>query len=73
MIGVQGSGFLWNMVRIMVGTLVEIGMAKRPPDVIPPMLEARNREAAGPTAPAHGLFLQWIRFARDEERIEDRG
>ena len=62
-IGVEGSGFLWNMVRIMVGTLVEIGIGKRPPDVIPAMLEARHREAAGPTAPPHGLFLQWIRFA----------
>ena len=64
-IAVEGSGFLWNMVRIMVGTLVEIGMDKREPDVIPAMLEARSREAAGPTAPAHGLFLQWIRFEGD--------
>ena len=71
-IAVEGSGFLWNMVRIMVGTLVEIGMGKRPPDVIASMLAARNREAAGPTAPAHGLFLQWIRFVPATEH-EDRG
>jgi tRNA pseudouridine38-40 synthase len=61
-IAVEGSGFLWNMIRIMVGTLVEIGMGKRTPDVVPGMLQARSREAAGPTAPAHGLYLQWIRF-----------
>jgi tRNA U38,U39,U40 pseudouridine synthase TruA len=37
-------------------------MVKRAPDVIAGMLAARDREAAGPTAPAHGLYLQWIRF-----------
>lgn len=73
-IAVEGSGFLWNMVRIMVGTMVEIGIGKRPPDVIPGMLQARDREAAGPTAPAHGLFLQWIRFGPQlGERSEDGG
>ena len=61
-IAVEGSGFLWNMVRIMVGTLVEIGMGKRPADSVPAMLAARAREASGPTAPPHGLFLQWIKF-----------
>lgn len=60
---VEGSGFLWNMVRILVGTLVEIGMGKRPPDAIAAMLAARDREAAGPTAPAHGLYLHWIQFS----------
>jgi tRNA pseudouridine38-40 synthase len=59
-IGIEGSGFLWNMVRIMVGTLVEVGLGRHAPDDIPRMLEARNREAAGPTAPPHGLYLQWI-------------
>jgi tRNA pseudouridine38-40 synthase len=61
-VAVEGSGFLWNMVRIMVGTLVEIGMGRLGSDVIRPMLDARDREAAGPTAPPHGLYLQWIRF-----------
>jgi tRNA pseudouridine38-40 synthase len=59
-IGIEGSGFLWNMVRIIVGTLVEVGLGRRAPDDIPPMLAARSREAAGPTAPPHGLYLQWI-------------
>lgn len=59
--GITGSGFLWNMVRIIVGTLVEVGMGRRPPDDIPRILAARDRQAAGPTAPPHGLYLQWIR------------
>jgi tRNA pseudouridine38-40 synthase len=61
-IGVEGRGFLWNMIRIMVGTLVHIGIGRHKPDDIKEMLAARDREAAGPTAPAVGLFLQWIRF-----------
>jgi tRNA U38,U39,U40 pseudouridine synthase TruA len=49
-------------------------MGKRSPDVIPAMLEARSREAAGPTAPAHGLFLHWIQFEPQlGVRIEDSG
>lgn len=61
-IGVEGSGFLWNMVRIMVGTLVEVGLGRYAPDEIPKMLAAKSREAAGSTAPPHGLFLQWIKL-----------
>ena len=61
-IGVEGSGFLWNMVRIMVGTLVEVGLGRHEPDAVRDMLLARDRRAAGPTAPPHGLYLQWIRF-----------
>jgi tRNA pseudouridine38-40 synthase len=61
-IGVEGSGFLWNMVRIMVGTLVEVGMGRHEPDSIVDMIAAKERQAAGPTAPPHGLYLQWIRF-----------
>jgi tRNA pseudouridine38-40 synthase len=61
-IGVEGSGFLWNMVRIMAGTLVEIGWGRYAPQDIPLMLGARDREAAGSTAPPHGLYLQWIRM-----------
>ena len=52
-----GSGFLYNMVRILVGTLLEVGSGKRSPGDMPRLLEARDRQAAGFTAPAQGLFL----------------
>jgi tRNA pseudouridine38-40 synthase len=54
---VTGSGFLHHMVRNLVGTFVEIGCGRLPPDAVPQILTARNRSAAGPTAPARGLFL----------------
>lgn len=56
-IRVTGNGFLYNMVRIMAGTLLEVGQGKRSHWEIPDMIAACNREAAGPTAPAHGLTL----------------
>lgn len=52
-----GSGFLYNMVRIIVGTLLEIGEGKRDPEDMRRILEAKDRLAAGPTAPAQGLCL----------------
>jgi tRNA pseudouridine38-40 synthase len=71
-IGVEGSGFLWNMVRIMVGTLVEVGLGRTEPGAIPDILNARDRQAAGPTAPPHGLYLQWVRTDADAERTARR-
>jgi tRNA pseudouridine38-40 synthase len=62
-VGVTGTGFLWNMVRIMVGTLVEVGLGKYVPEDIPKMIAARDRTAAGSTAPPHGLYLHWIRYS----------
>lgn len=56
-IRVTGGGFLYNMVRIMAGTLLEVGQGKRVPEEIAEIIEAKDREAAGPTAPAHGLTL----------------
>ncbi len=56
-IEVEADGFLYNMVRNIVGTLVEVGRGKQSPDWIAEVIEARNRCAAGPTAPAHALFL----------------
>lgn len=56
-IRVCGNGFLYNMVRIIAGTLMEIGQGKRKPKDICSILEAKDRSAAGPTAPAHGLML----------------
>ena len=52
-----GSGFLWNMVRILTGTLLEVGLGEREADSMPDVLEARDRTAAGKTAPAKGLIL----------------
>ena len=72
-VGIEGSGFLWNMVRIMVGTLVQVGIGRYSPDRIPRMLEARSREASGPTAPPHGLYLQWIQMRRESEPPEADG
>ncbi|HEY8666039.1 MAG TPA: tRNA pseudouridine(38-40) synthase TruA [Tepidisphaeraceae bacterium] len=60
-IGIEGTGFLWNMVRIIVGTLVEVGLGKYPPNAIDEMLAARDRRRAGTTAPPHGLYLQWVK------------
>lgn len=62
-IGVEGTGFLWNMVRIMVGTLVEVGLGRARPEMIPQILAGRDRQLAGPTAPPHGLYLHWIETA----------
>jgi tRNA pseudouridine38-40 synthase len=49
------------MIRIMVGTLLEVGLRRYGPGEITRMLQARDRQASGPTAPPHGLYLQWIR------------
>lgn len=61
-IRVCGNGFLYNMVRIIVGTLLEVGQGKRKPEDIKHIIEARDRAAAGPTAPAHGLLLYQYEF-----------
>lgn len=53
----HGNGFLYNMVRILTGTLIEVGQGKRTPESMMQILEARDRTAAGFTAPAKGLFL----------------
>ncbi len=54
-IRVTGSGFLYHMVRIIAGTLLQAGTGERVPEEIPDILKAHSRSAAGPTAPAHGL------------------
>lgn len=61
-IRVQGSGFLYNMVRIIAGTLIEVGSGRMAVDAIPGILEAKDRSAAGPTAPAHGLTQIGIQY-----------
>lgn len=59
-ISIDGDSFLRNMVRIIVGTLVEIGLGRRKRDDILDILEAKNRKAAGHTAPPQGLFLERV-------------
>ncbi len=61
-ISVCGNGFLYNMVRIIAGTLIEIGQGKKEPESVKEMLRARDRASSGPTAPAHGLCLMEYEF-----------
>ncbi len=61
-IRVWGNGFLWNMVRIIAGTLVEAGKGKCGPERVREALRTGDRRLAGPTLPAQGLCLEWIRY-----------
>lgn len=61
-ITVEAEGFLRYMVRILAGTLVEVGKGRRQPGDIPAVLSARDRAAAGITAPSRGLFLKEVRY-----------
>ncbi len=62
-IDVEGDSFLYNMVRNIVGTLVEVGSGRRKPEKINEILEAKDRTAAGPIAPAGGLCLMHVKYA----------
>lgn len=59
---VRGNGFLYNMVRILVGTLLEVGMHQRAPEEIPNLLALGDRSAAGYTVPAKGLCLREVEY-----------
>ncbi len=59
---ITGNGFLYNMVRIIAGTLIEVGKGAIKPQQVKKILEAKDRETAGPTAPAHGLTLVEIEY-----------
>ena len=61
-IAIIGNGFLRHMVRNIVGTLVDVGKGKYPPDRVRELLSLRDRSEAGPTAPAHGLFLWKVEY-----------
>lgn len=58
----HGTGFLQNMVRIMVGTLLEVGLGRMEPEQVREILEAKDRKVAGPTAPAKGLCLMKVDY-----------
>lgn len=73
-IDVSGNGFLYNMVRIIAGTLVEVGRGKMTPEDVSAAIESKDRRNAGPTLPPHGLCLEWIRYdPRDGSPSSTRG
>ena len=61
-ITVTADGYLYNMVRILAGTLCEAGAGRLDPTEIPAILESRDRSRAGPTLPAKGLFLKCVEY-----------
>jgi len=61
-----GNGFLQNMIRIMTGTLIEVGQGKKHPEDIPAIIEAKNRELAGFTVPGQGLCLLEVRYGESK-------
>ena len=68
-IRVTGTGFLYNMVRIIAGTLVQVGVGEKEPEDILEILEKKDRSAAGPTAPAHGLTMIGIEYKNKGEEV----
>ncbi len=62
---ISGSGFLYNMVRIIAGTLLEVGMGAYPPEHMEEILDAKDRQAAGRTAPARGLTLVSMEYQKE--------
>ena len=66
---VTGDGFLYHMVRIMAGTLLEIGQGKYPPGEITAILRSEDRERAGKTAPACGLYLERVFYEQKEAEL----
>ena len=65
----EGNGFLYNMVRIIVGTCLQIGDGLRPVENLSDLLRIQDRNAAGPTAKAHGLYLHHVDYPSRAERI----
>ena len=66
-IRITGNGFLYNMVRIIAGTLMKVGIGEWEPERMTEILEGRDRKLAGPTAPAKGLTLMEIHFKGEKE------
>lgn len=61
-IELTGNGFLYNMVRIISGTLLDVGLGKIKPEEISKIIESKNRQNAGKTLPAHGLYLVCVEY-----------
>ncbi len=65
---VAADGFLYHMVRILVGTMLRVAQGRLAPEDMPGILAAKDRGAAGPTAPPQGLYLKKVRYGGEEER-----
>lgn len=59
---IRGGGFLYNMIRIIAGTLIEIGRGHWSPDRVDELLVSGDRQSSGPTLPPNGLCLEWIKY-----------
>lgn len=70
---IRGNGFLYNMVRIIVGTLLRVGRGFYTPEQVKEILEAKNRKSAGVTAPPHGLMLMEIEYKDSETSASQSG
>lgn len=70
---VEGDGFLYNMVRTLAGTLLDVGRGKRDPESVPELLASRDRKRAGPTAPPEGLYLLRVLYAEPSFAHPPRG
>ena len=69
-IRIKGNGFLYNMVRIITGTLIQVGKGRFKPEYVKQMLEAKDRTVAGQTAPPQGLTLVGIEYVdNDDARV----
>ncbi len=68
-IAAEGNAFLRGMVRILAGTLVDVGRGRIPEAEVADILEAKDRTAAGRTAPGKGLFLNWVRYPEAHETL----
>lgn len=70
-IHIRGNGFLYNMVRIIAGTLIKVGLGVYPPDYVQEILQGLDRNLAGPKAPACGLTLLGIQYGENSRKIVD--
>ena len=68
-ISIKGDGFLYNMVRIIVGTLVEVGLGKRDAAELTAIIESKDRGRAGHTAPPQGLYLKEVYYDEPETKL----
>lgn len=66
----EATGFLYNMVRNIVGTLLDVGRGYIEPEKIKEILAAKDRQAAGHKAPPYGLTLMWVRYGEDSPKID---